>query len=154
VAPDPLPAGVAALVARLHALRPGYAALAPTSPVAAETTADIDAIADRTVELFRRLTAPAARGQAGVAEVEYTDKLARLLVALDPDYLRDLLVRPDFWDEPDERIREVRDGMRAVADQLLANIRQVNARKALAFQVSLDSLTGREELKDWERAFD
>lgn len=51
------------------------------------------------------------------------------------------------------RIQEVRDALDALSAQLLDNIRQVNARKGLHFQVALDSRVGREELRDWEREF-
>jgi hypothetical protein len=44
--------------------------------------------------------------------------------------------------------------VRAISDELLTNIKQVNARRGLHFQVSLDSLIGaRAELQDWEREF-
>lgn len=88
-----------------------------------------------------------------LAEAEYSDKLARLVAALEPDYLLDLLTRPDLWDAPDERVGEVRDALAAVTTQIVDNIKQVNARKGLLFQVSLDSLIGRSELRDWERQF-
>ena len=62
--------------------------------------------------------------------------------------------RPDLWDDPDERIREVQDATTEVSEQLVANIKQLNARRGLHFQVSLDGLMGRrKELRDWERAF-
>ena len=44
--------------------------------------------------------------------------------------------------------------MVAVSEQLVENIKQVNAQRALHFQVSLDSLIGhRKELRDWDREF-
>nr|WP_201470469.1 hypothetical protein [Microbacterium hydrocarbonoxydans] len=149
---DPVPAGIRLRVNRLRELRADYSAV-PGSPVAAETAAGIDALASHVEQLFIRLNAKAGEDQSVLAEAEYSDKLARLVAALDRDYLLDLLTRPDLWDAPDERIGEVREALAAVTTQIVDNIKQVNARKGLLFQVSLDSLIGRSELRDWERQF-
>lgn len=149
---DPVPAGIRLRVNRLRELRADYAAV-PGSAVAAETAAGIDALASHVEQLFIRLDAKAGEDQSVLAEAEYSDKLARLVAALDRDYLLDLLTRPDLWDAPDERIGEVREALSAVTTQIVDNIKQVNARKGLLFQVSLDSLIGRSELRDWERQF-
>lgn len=152
VSTDPVPAGIRLRVNRLRELRTDYAAV-PGSPVAAETAAGIDALASHVEQLFIRLDAKAGEDQSVLAEAEYSDKLARLVAALDRDYLLDLLTRPDLWDAPDERIAEVREALSSVTTQIVDNIKQVNARKGLLFQVSLDSLIGRSELRDWERQF-
>lgn len=149
---DPVPAGIRLRVNRLRELRADYAAL-PGNPVAAETAVGIDALASHVEQLFVRLDAKAGEDQSVLAEAEYSDKLARLVAALDRDYLLDLLTRPDLWDAPDERVGEVREALSAVTTQIVDNIKQVNARKGLLFQVSLDSLIGRSELRDWERQF-
>ncbi|WP_341940740.1 hypothetical protein [Microbacterium sp. LWH10-1.2] len=149
---DPVPAGIRLRVSRLRELAPSYAAV-PGNPVAAETAASIDALASHIEQLFARLDAKAGEDQSAMAEAEYSDKLARLVAALDRDYLLDLLTRPDLWDDPEERIGEVREALNAVTTQIVDNIKQVNARKGLLFQVSLDSLIGRSELRDWERQF-
>lgn len=151
-ATDPVPAGIRLRVNRLRELRADYANV-PNNPVAAETAAGIDALASHVEQLFVRLDAKAGEDQSVLAEAEYSDKLARLVAALEPDYLLDLLTRPDLWDAPDERVGEVRDALAAVTTQIVDNIKQVNARKGLLFQVSLDSLIGRSELRDWERQF-
>jgi len=149
---DPVPPGIRLRVNRLRELAPFYAGV-PGNPVAAETAANIDALASHIEQLFTRLDAKAGEDQGVLAETEYSDKLARLVAALDRDYLLDLLTRPDLWDDPDERISEVREALSAVTTQIVDNIKQVNARKGLLFQVSLDSLIGRSELRDWERQF-
>ncbi|PRB18263.1 hypothetical protein [Microbacterium sp. MYb62] len=151
-ATDPVPAGIRLRVNRLRELRVDYANL-PGNAVAAETAAGIDALASHVEQLFVRLDAKAEADQVVLAEAEYSDKLARLVAALEPDYLLDLLTRPDLWDAPDERVAEVREALAAVTTQIVDNIKQVNARKGLLFQVSLDSLIGRSELRDWERQF-
>ncbi|WP_435748545.1 hypothetical protein [Microbacterium sp. PMB16] len=152
VSADPVPAGIRLRVDRLRELRVDYATLAG-NPVAAETASGIDALASHVEQLFVRLDAKAGEDQGAMAEAEYSDKLARLVAALERDYLLDLLTRPDLWDAPDERIGEVREALSAVTTQIVDNIKQVNARKGLMFQVSLDSLIGRSELRDWERQF-
>ncbi|MFK4761227.1 hypothetical protein ACI3KS_09875 [Microbacterium sp. ZW T5_45] len=149
---DPVPPGIRLRVNRLRELQPLYASL-PGNRVALETATGIDALASHIEQLFIRLDAKAGEDQSAMAEVEYSDKLARLVAALDRDYLLDLLTRPDLWDDPDERIGEVREALAAVTTQIVDNIKQVNARKGLLFQVSLDSLIGRSELRDWERRF-
>ncbi|MFB8188858.1 hypothetical protein ACFC14_05995 [Microbacterium sp. NPDC055988] len=149
---DPVPPGIRLRVDRLRELRVDYANL-PNNPVAAETAAGIDALASHVEQLFVRLDAKAETDQVALAEAEYSDKLARLVAALERDYLLDLLTRPDLWDAPGERIAEVREALAAVTTQIVDNIKQVNARKGLLFQVSLDSLIGRSELRDWERQF-
>ncbi|MBO0980346.1 hypothetical protein [Microbacterium sp. SD291] len=149
---DPVPAGIRLRVNRLRELRNDYASL-PGNAVATETAAGIDALASHVEQLFIRLDAKAGEDQSTLAEAEYSDKLARLVAALDRDYLLDLLTRPDLWDAPDERIGEVREALAGLTTQIVDNIKQVNARKGLLFQVSLDSLIGRSELRDWERQF-
>lgn len=149
---DPVPSGIRLRVTRLRELQPFYAGL-PGNAVAAETAAGIDALASHVEQLFTRLDARAGEDQGAIAEAEYSDKLARLVAALERDYLLDLLTRPDLWDAPDERIGEVREALAGLTAQILDNIKQVNARKGLLFQVSLDSLIGRSELRDWERRF-
>ncbi|WEK61578.1 MAG: hypothetical protein P0Y60_02090 [Candidatus Microbacterium colombiense] len=147
-----MPPAIRARVDRLRELRVDYAGL-PGHPVAAETATGIDALASHVEQLFARLGAKAGEHQSSLAEAEYSDKLARLVAALDRDYLLDLLTHPELWDAPDERIGEVREALTAVSTQIVDNIKQVNARKGLMFQVSLDSLIGRSELRDWERQF-
>ncbi|GAB3596808.1 hypothetical protein [Microbacterium tumbae] len=147
-----MPESIRTRVQRLRELRLDYAAL-PAHPVAVETTAGIDALVSHVEQLFARLGARAGEDQTTLAEAEYADKLARLVAALDRDYLLDLLTHPELWDDPDERVDEVREALAALSGQILDNIKQVNARKALLFQVSMDSLIGRSELRDWEREF-
>ncbi|MGW9112328.1 hypothetical protein [Microbacterium sp. NPDC055683] len=147
-----VPAAIRSRLDRLRALRADYARLGGNR-VAAETTFAIDGLVSNTEQLFARLDAKAGRDQVVLAEGEYADKLARLSAALERDYLLDLIVHPELWDDPDQRIAEVRDALAAVSTQIVDNIKQVNARRGLLFQVSLDSLVGRAELRDWEREF-
>ena len=151
-----VPERIAAHVATLQALSVRYAALAASGDqVAAQTRTDIDDITANTVELFARLDRKSAEGQHSMAAVEYDDKLRKLTGALNRDYLLDILTHPNLWDDPEDRVREVRSSVTAVSEELVENIKQVNARRGLLFQVSLDGLIGkRKELQEWERDFD
>ena len=142
-------------VATLRSLAAEYAQVgAQGNAGAAQTADDVTRIAVNVEELFVRLDR-AGGGQQGRAAVEYDATLRKLIAALDRDYLLDVLTHPQLWDDPEERFREVSVALVAVADELVQNIRQVNARRALHFQVSLDGLIGRrKELQEWERAFE
>ena len=150
-----MPEGIRAQVQTLQALSVDYAAVGVTGhPLAGQTAQDLQAIADNVTELFERLAGKASEAQRRLAEIEYGDKLAKLTAAVDRKYLLDILTHPQLWDDPDERVSEVRDAVVAVSEQLVENIKQVNAQRALHFQVSLDSLIGqRKELRDWEKEF-
>ncbi|GAA5151131.1 hypothetical protein GCM10025768_17140 [Microbacterium pseudoresistens] len=149
-----IPVAIAERLARLVALSHDYAALgAEGDAVAARTAHDIETLTANVGQLFPRLDARAGAAQRSLAEVEYTDKLGRLVAALDHDYLYDLLENPQLWEAPEERIREVQEALSSVSAQVLENVKQVNARKGLHFQVSLDSLVERDELRDWDEEF-
>lgn len=153
----PLPEAVRAPVARLRALSGEYAAAASGRSGAgvAEVGREIAAVADNADELFARLSRTGDEGQRATAAIEYGETLRKLTAALDRDYLLDILRNPQLWDDPQQRVREVRDAVTAVSTELVENIKQVNARRGLHFQVSLDGLLGaRKELQDWQREFD
>ena len=152
----PLPDTVRPLVGRLRALSGEYAAAgASGNRVATEVAQEVVTIANNTTELFERLDRKGEEGQRATAAVEYGETLRKLTAALDRDYLLDILNHPDLWDDPAERIQEVRTAVSAFSVELVENIKQVNARRGLHFQVSLDGLIGRrKELQEWDREFD
>lgn len=154
-ADEKLPEGVENQLVVLRSLIPEYAALAASgNAVAARTRDDLDAIVTNTTELFSRIDRRSAEGQLSIAAVEYDDKLRKLTAAVGRDYLLDILTHQGLWDDPDDRVREVSGAVTAVSEELVENIKQVNARRGLHFQVSLDGLIGkRKELQDWEREF-
>ncbi|SFR68040.1 hypothetical protein SAMN05428970_0328 [Agromyces sp. CF514] len=151
-----LPDPIRQHVATLRSLSTAYGQVgAAGNQVAAQTSTEIAAIAVNVEELFARLDQRSGADQRGLAAIELDATLRRLTGALDRDYLLDILTHPQLWDDPDERVREVRNAVTAVSDDLVQNIRQVNARRGLHFQVSLDGLVGkRAELQEWERAFE
>lgn len=149
-----VPPAIRSAVDRLAALRPEYARRARGGNATAQhVDLQLGSIVANVPQLFARLDAKSGADQRSLAEHEYADKLGRLLAAVSGDYLLDLLDHPHLWADPRERVAEVVEALDAVAAQLVENIRQVNARHALRFQVSLDSLVGRAELRDWERRF-
>jgi hypothetical protein len=135
------PDDVAAHLTALRALRGRYLSLPPASHVQGAGMAEVMTriIAD-TSELFRRLARRGQRDQMAVAEVEYRDQLAKVAEVLGEDYYLDILARPDLWEDPAGRVEAVDRAVRAFAEQIVANIRQVNAAQDLRFQVSLDAL--------------
>lgn len=152
----PMPDRVRPLVSRLRGLSGEYAAAgASGDPVATAVAQDIVTIANNTTELFERLDRKGDESQRDTAAIEYGETLRKLTAALDRDYLLDILRHPDLWDDPAERVQEVRAAVSAFSVELIENIKQVNARRGLHFQVSLDGLIGRrKELQEWDRAFD
>ncbi|MFK4790328.1 hypothetical protein [Microbacterium sp. ZW T5_56] len=150
--PTALPGPILADISTLRSFIPVYAA--SSDHVAQRAVRGIDALATNTGELFMRLARRPDDGQIATAGVEYDAKLRKLIAALHPDYLLDIVRNPHLWDDPQERIAEVERALNAVSDEVVENIKQVNAFRALHFQVSLDGLVGgRKELQDWDRDF-
>ncbi|WP_137846403.1 hypothetical protein [Microbacterium sp. 2FI] len=150
------PEGVRQQVQKLRSLAIEYGAVgAAGNETAMQVAWDVDKIAANTTELFDRLGRKGGdEAQLGIAEVEYGDTLRKVTAALDRDYLLDILKHPDLWDDPAERVLEVRTAVTAFSTELVENIKQVNARRGLHFQVSLDGLIGRrKELQEWDREF-
>lgn len=153
----PLPEPVRTHVHTLEVLAVEYAHAGGTGGIAqaGEVAREIGTIAQNTTELFDRLDRKGEEGQRSTAAIEYGETLRKLTGALDRDYLLDILIHPDLWDDPAERIAEVRASVDAVSTELVENIKQINARRGLHFQVSLDGLIGRrKELREWDRAFE
>lgn len=94
-------------------------------------------------ELFERLNTKGTKRQREIVEVEYADKLPKLIEALGKDYYIDVVKKRKLWDNPDERINEVAEVVTAVDEQLVENIKQVNASKDLEFKVAMVSLGGK-----------
>jgi hypothetical protein len=93
-------------------------------------------------ELFRRIRRTGTEQQVRIASIEYIDVLTKLERALGPDYYLDLIRSPRLWENPEARRTEVEEAVAATDDQLVANIRQVNASQDLEFKVALESLVG------------
>ena len=153
---DPTPPRIRARIAKLTTLRHLYLAPAAAGDAVALTViSQIDSVVENVTDLFRRLSVKAYKEQRGLVQAEYEDKLDTLAAALDRDYLLDMLVKPRLWDDPEQRIRGVQRALEAVDAQILRNIKQINSRRGLVFQVKLDGLMGpRQERENWQRDFD
>ncbi len=93
-------------------------------------------------ELFKRIKRTGTEQQVRIASIEYVDVLTKLNRALGPDYYLDILRNPRLWENADARRAEVEEAVTATDEQLVANIRQVNASQDLEFKVALESLVG------------
>jgi hypothetical protein len=91
-------------------------------------------------ELFRRLHAHGSAQQVRLAEAKYADVLKKLVLAVNRDYYQDIVDNPRLWPQAEARIAAIGAALEAVHQQVLENIKQVNASKDLEFQVALDSL--------------
>ncbi|MFJ4045772.1 TM2 domain-containing protein [Microbacterium sp. NPDC089987] len=153
---DPVPPRLRASLTKIVELRPAYTAHAAAGKAsAAEIARLIDSLQANTPELFARLAAKSDAAQRGRAENEYIDKFDKLATALGQSYLLDILSNPHLWEAPARHAQDVQRAVEAVDNQLLDNIRQVNAHHGLIFQVSIDGLIGRDkEMDNWQRDFD
>ncbi len=134
------------------------AALAPTYDgyrFGGEPVADrINAVVAEMNELIRRLEAKGTPQQLRLATSQYADTLDKLVLCVSPDYLKDVIDHPRLWHQPDERVAEVRQALDAVSGQIVDNIRQVNARADLDFQVALTQLTAITDDSEFARLYE
>mgnify|MGYP006373874069 CR=1 FL=1 len=153
---DPIPTQIRTLLGKLTGVRHLYVVLAESGDqVAPKVVVSIDSLMTNVDELFTRLSTKADRSQRTLAEIEYGDKLGKLVAALDRGYLADLLAKPKLWDDQQRRVIDVLAALDAVDTQLLNNIRQINAHRGMVFEVALDGLMGpRKLVDDWQRDFD
>ncbi len=91
-------------------------------------------------ELFTRLERKGVENQKSLAELEYSNTLKQLNNALGSDYYLDIAQNSRLWDRSGERLAEVEAAAKAVDNQLLLNIRQVNSSKDLDFRVALEGM--------------
>lgn len=151
--PEFVPPSIQAQIDKLTTLRQRYVLHAASGNQSAAVVVDqLESLIPNMSELFRRLHAKADQAERGFAQTEYEDKLGKLIAALDRDYLLDLLTNPHLWDNPEKRVQDVLAALQAVTAELLENIKQVNALKALKFEVALDQLLDPDGLAGWTRA--
>lgn len=135
---DRIPAKLQPFMKQLSDLAKAHAELAQNS-----LTDTLKDIISNLEELFERLSTKGTDSQRKMVEVEYADKLPKLIEALGKDYYLDIVQKRKLWDNPDERIAEVANVTTAVDEQLVENIKQVNASKDLEFKVAMVSLGGK-----------
>jgi hypothetical protein len=105
-------------------------------------------------ELIRRLREKGTPQQLRMATAQYADTLEKVVLCVSPGYLKDVIDNPRLWQHPDERLAEVRAALDAVSEQIVDNIRQVNARADLDFQVALSRLTAITDDSEFARLYE
>jgi hypothetical protein len=136
---------------RLAALAPTYQGYRfGTVPV----TDRINAVVAEMNELIRRLRAKGSPQQLRLATAQYADTLDKVVLCVSPDYLKDVIDNPRLWHQPDARVAEVHQALDAVCAQIVDNIRQVNARADLDFQVALTQLTAITDDSEFARLYE
>lgn len=96
-------------------------------------------------ELFSRMERKLDDQEARLMASRYAATLEKLNRALGKDYYLDIEAHPQLWSNPEERMEAVEKALNATGDQLIRNIRQLNASRDLIYQLSLDSLMASEE---------
>lgn len=104
------------------------------------TTESMRSILGHLNNLFTRLEKKGAGNAKQLAEVNYKGILQKLNETLGEDYYMDIAADPKLWDRPGQRKAEVEQALAAVDDQVLENIKQVNASKDLDFRVALETI--------------
>ena len=111
--------------------------LAADSYAGYEVQPKIVGITGDTRELIRRLQVKGTPQQALIAQTQYADILEKLVMCVSPDYLKDVIDNPRYWDHPEKRTTEVTAVLDVVPEQIAANIRQLNSATDLDFQTAL-----------------
>lgn len=104
-------------------------------------------------ELFERIDKKAGSQARTLAIVEYKDKLQKLNKAMGDGYFLDIVEHPDLWDNPEERAGKAVKAVTATSQQIIDNIRQVNASQDLEFGVALEALIGAMDAPTVEDAY-
>jgi hypothetical protein len=104
------------------------------------TSAPMRSILTHLNNLFARLEKKGVGNAKQMAEVNYKGILQKLNETLGEDYYIDISKNPKLWDRSSQRTAEVEKALVAVDDQVLENIKQVNASKDLDFRVALETL--------------
>lgn len=116
------------------------------SKAGTELTPVIANILRNSHQLFERILSKQDVQSYRLAAVNYTDTLTKLNRALDKDYYLDILKNPNLWNNPAERLAAVDKAVTATGNQLVSNIRQVNASQDIDYAISLESLTSSMDL--------
>lgn len=100
----------------------------------------INSIVNHLNELFKRLNRKGHEQNKRLAEVKYLEITNKLNQALGRDYFIDLVYNPNLWDDSEFKVNQIYATLDAVDNQIVSNIRQVNASKELEFKIALDSM--------------
>lgn len=82
-----------------------------------------------------------------VLEVEYVERLGKLTEAIGKDYYLNILEDPNHWDDPNGKLKRVKEAVFALREQILESIKQINGSSTLEFKIALDSIIGDKNVK-------
>ncbi|WP_425953518.1 hypothetical protein [Xylanimonas sp. McL0601] len=91
-------------------------------------------------ELIRRLDARGTPHQVRMAKAQFAAVLEKVVLCVSPEHLKDVIDNPHLWPHPEQRVAAVGAMLDDVSAEIVENIRQVNSRTDLNFQVALTSL--------------
>lgn len=82
-----------------------------------------------------------------VLEVEYVERLGKLTEAIGKDYYLNILEDPTHWEDPNGKLKRVKEAVFALREQILESIKQINGSSTLEFKIALDSIIGDKNVK-------
>lgn len=104
----------------------------------------IEKLMSNTLELLKRSKRMGA-GQGELLKVKYADVLDKLVEVLGEDYYIDISNNKNLWSNPERRLRKVEEKLDEVNEDILNNIRRINANRDIDFRVALESLVDSRE---------
>lgn len=82
-----------------------------------------------------------------ILEVEYVERLEKLKEAIGKDYYLSIIEDPTHWEDPNKKLKRVKDAVIALREQILVSIKQINDSSNLEFKIALDSIIGDKNVK-------
>lgn len=107
-----------------------------------EFALEIKEMVSRFLILFERLNDRGTPQQKNLVMVSYSDMLNKISLALSDRYYLDIVQHPGLWDNPEDRIAQVKKAVAGTSFQLLENIKQINGARDLDFKAALEALAG------------
>lgn len=100
----------------------------------------IKKILKQTNELFNRMEKNGDTEKTLIASVQYADIFDKLSIALGEDLYLDTLKHPDYWTEPKKIRDDAEKSLNLVYEQIIRNIKRVNAKQDIDFRVAINAL--------------
>lgn len=102
-------------------------------------SSEIEKICTSLEDLFEALNRKGVMNKLSI-EIEYTDRLKKLVYLLGDDYYIYISNKPKQWRSSANRLKKVREAVLALDSQIMQNIQQVNDDREIDFQVALRAL--------------
>lgn len=99
-------------------------------------------------DLFGRLKIKGTPDQVNMTSIRYAYLFDKVVYAMDEEHYLDIAKNPHLWEDPNERMRNAENALDSVHNQIVDNIKQVNASKDLDFNTALDALTSVDDKKE------